>query len=119
MPDTTECLGVKPLTSPFDVVQHCGWRQLNRREALFESRELREHGLGHMIGAARCSRSTPELACDGAKSSRLVEREPQQPAIPVAEPHAANLTPGIGSLACAIIERDLGWQLEAHSSFSI
>jgi hypothetical protein len=68
-----------------------------------------------MIGAARCSRSTPELACDGAKSFRLVEREPQKPAIPVAEPHAADLTPGIGPLARAVVERDLGWQLEPHS----
>jgi len=68
-----------------------------------------------ILGAARCSRSTPELACDGAKFFRLVEREPQKPAIPVAEPHVADLTPGVGPLACAIIERDLGWQLEAHS----
>jgi len=114
MPNTAECLGVKPLASPFDVVEHRGWRQLYRREALFESRELREHGLGHMLGAARCSRSTPKLARDGAKPFRLVQSEPQKPAIPVAEPHAADLTPGIGPLACAIIERDLGRQLCAR-----
>ena len=116
MPDTAECLGVKPLASSFDVVEHRGWRELQLLEALFESRDLREHGLGHMLGAARCSCSTPELARDGAKPVRLVQREQQKPAIPVAEPHAADLTPWIGSLACAIIERDLGWQFRAGFS---
>lgn len=101
-PHSLEGLLLQPVARALLVGQYLRGRHRESREPCFEVVDLRDHLF--RTGARALRFACSELAAHPSKPVVRVDREPQQPAIPVTERDAVDFAPRLGPRARSVVE---------------